>query len=50
MHAEAHPKAVGSQAYVQFLIFAAYNAVNERGICTCESFMEIVWFFGHHCK
>ena len=31
MHAKAHFKAVGSQAYVQFLTFAADNTVNERG-------------------
>ena len=34
MHTKVHPKAVGCQAYVQFITFAADNAVNERGTCT----------------
>ena len=48
MSAKAYLKAVGSEAYVQFTIFVAYDAVNEGCVCTYENFMEGVGCVGHH--
>ena len=36
MSAKAYLKTVGSEAYVQFTGFVAYDAINEGCVCTCE--------------
>ena len=50
MHAEANPKAVGGQAYVQFTTFNANDAINEGGVCTGKSLMERVRCVRHRGK
>ena len=35
-------KAVGSEAYVHLVTFAAYDAVNEGGVFACKYFMECI--------
>ena len=47
MSAKAYLKTVGSEAYVQFTAFVAYDAINEGCVCTCEDFMEGVGCVGH---
>ena len=50
MSAKAYLKTVGSEAYVQFTAFVAYDAINEGCVCTCEDFMEGVGCIGHRSK
>ena len=47
---ETCPKAVGSEAYVHLVTFAAYDAVNEGCIFACKCFMERIWCLGHRGK
>ena len=47
MSAKAYLKTVGSEAYVQFTAFVAYDAINKGCFCTCENFMEGVGCVGH---
>ena len=47
MSTKAHPKAVGSKAYVQFPTFIAQYAINKGCVCTCKSFMESIGCVGH---
>ena len=44
---ETCPKAVGSEAYVHLVTFAAYDAVNEGCIFACKCFMERIWCLRH---
>ena len=44
---ETCPKAVGSEAYVHLVTFAAYDAVNQGCIFVCKCFMERIWCLGH---
>ena len=47
---ETCPKAVGSEAYVHLVTFAAYDAVNEGCIFACKCFMESIWCLRHWKK
>ena len=44
---ETCPKAVGSEAYVHLVTFAAYDAANEGCIFACKCFMERICCLRH---
>ena len=44
---ETCPKAVGSEAYVHLVTFAAYDAVNKGCFFACKCFMERIWCLRH---